>query len=178
MPATTKSASAGSAAVIKPSSTKMLDLKVVVGLLAVAVATAGRSQIPQIHQALSAEFERFWRYNTATYTLFQLCLFGSAALHMALSVILNIWPAIVQNVPAFQKYKLQRGPPASIKDWGYVIKVACKTPTQYTQQIRARTHRHTHAQHTYTHTHIHTHTRTHTNTNTNTNTNTHKHTHR
>jgi len=89
---------------------------------AITVGFAAAVQLAWQSTALHSKFQQGWEHMTATYSLFQICVFGSAILHLFLSVVLNIWPIIVQNTPYFQQYKIQKKlPPASLNDWGYVI---------------------------------------------------------
>lgn len=66
--------------------------------------------------------ERAWRVMTANFSLLQISVFGSAVLHVALTLVLNIGPIVVQNTPHLQRYKIQKDKkPASMHDWTEVF---------------------------------------------------------
>jgi len=66
--------------------------------------------------------EQSWRAMTARFSLFQISVFGSAALHVVLTLVLNAWPMILQNIPRLQKYKIQQDKaPASAQQWSHVF---------------------------------------------------------
>lgn len=67
-------------------------------------------------------FEQGWRAMTAQYELWQIAVFGSALLHVALTLLLNVFPVVVQNTARLQTYKVQPDkPPASLGQWWHVF---------------------------------------------------------
>lgn len=63
-----------------------------------------------------------WNAMIASFTLFQICIFGSALVHMTFTITLNIWPVIFQRIPCLQRFKIQpEKRPATAHDWWHVL---------------------------------------------------------
>mmetsp|Transcript_42161 Transcript_42161/g.98880 ORF Transcript_42161/g.98880 Transcript_42161/m.98880 type:complete len:731 (-) Transcript_42161:77-2269(-) len=67
-------------------------------------------------------FEAGWRFMTSHFSLFQIAVFWSAGVHVFLTLLLNIFPIVIQNLPHMQRYKIQKDkPPPSSHDWMHVF---------------------------------------------------------
>lgn len=67
-------------------------------------------------------FESAWRAMIEQFSLPTIAIAGSAAIHAALTVVLNIHPVMVQNTRHLQPFKIQQDkPPASVAEWRHCI---------------------------------------------------------